>query len=281
MRYILFIVSCFFTLTACTPLQQPKDQSSDQVIATVNKQTISAEQLQKRLEQTSENKTPSSIDEIPSDKKEEILQQIIEEELVLQSALDTGLLQNSVRLRREIMREYFQDRFNQTTKPSEEEIRQTYEHQKDKLDRVMVKHILLPTKKEAISVLNRYNLNPTKKNFAALATTHSIDQSTKESGGDIKWFMYDEMVPEFSNAAFSISNVGEVVGPIKTEFGYHLIYLAGDKRGFEKHKGSIQIHLAKINQTRLRKEILQDLRKQAQIQVAKTNTNSIGKGVDG
>ena len=57
--------------------------------------------------------------------------------------------------------------------------------------------------------------------FATLALAHSSCPS-KNSGGDLGEFGPGEMVPEFDKVVFS-APVGEVQGPVKTQFGYHLL----------------------------------------------------------
>ena len=43
-----------------------------------------------------------------------------------------------------------------------------------------------------------------------------------KSGGDLGWFGKGRMVPEFEKAAFE-GEKGKILGPVKTQFGYHLI----------------------------------------------------------
>lgn len=57
--------------------------------------------------------------------------------------------------------------------------------------------------------------------FAALAAEHS-DDGTATRGGDLGWFGPGRMVEPFEKAAFG-ARVGQVVGPVETQFGYHLI----------------------------------------------------------
>jgi peptidyl-prolyl cis-trans isomerase C len=57
--------------------------------------------------------------------------------------------------------------------------------------------------------------------FAALAQEHSSCPSGA-SGGDLGSFGPGQMVPEFDKVVFS-ANVNEVQGPVKTQFGYHLL----------------------------------------------------------
>lgn len=59
-----------------------------------------------------------------------------------------------------------------------------------------------------------------------LAYELSEDPSAKQNKGDLSWFKKGAMVKEFEEAAFS-GNVGDVVGPVKTSFGFHVIKIQG------------------------------------------------------
>jgi len=58
--------------------------------------------------------------------------------------------------------------------------------------------------------------------FADLARANS-DCPSGSQGGDLGFFGRGAMVPEFETAAFDLE-VGEVSGPVETDFGYHLIH---------------------------------------------------------
>ncbi len=58
--------------------------------------------------------------------------------------------------------------------------------------------------------------------FGEAARNYSDDAATARKGGDLGFFEKGEMDPEFEKAAFSL-NPGEISGPVKTGFGYHLI----------------------------------------------------------
>ena len=60
------------------------------------------------------------------------------------------------------------------------------------------------------------------EDFAKLADEYSEDPSVRNNHGDLGYFEGDRMVKEFSEAAFS-SQPGEIVGPVKTSFGLHII----------------------------------------------------------
>jgi peptidyl-prolyl cis-trans isomerase D len=66
--------------------------------------------------------------------------------------------------------------------------------------------------------------------FAALARQYSEDPGSKDSGGDLGWFPRGRMVKEFEDAAFTLSP-GQVSGPVRSQFGYHILKLEGRKPG--------------------------------------------------
>ncbi|MEO1631959.1 MAG: peptidyl-prolyl cis-trans isomerase, partial [Bacteroidota bacterium] len=84
---------------------------------------------------------------------------------------------------------------------------------------VRARHILVQEEAGARNLLVELENGTT---FEDLAAQHSTDTSNKDRGGDLGWFGEGRMVPEFQAAAFA-APVGEVVGPVQTQFGYHLI----------------------------------------------------------
>lgn len=80
-------------------------------------------------------------------------------------------------------------------------------------------HILVKTLDEAQKVLD--DLKSGRKTFSKLAEEKSLCSSGKR-GGDLGWFGRGRMVREFENAAFNLQK-GEMSGPVRTEFGWHII----------------------------------------------------------
>ena len=62
--------------------------------------------------------------------------------------------------------------------------------------------------------------------FAELAKKYSEDPGSKDNGGDLGWFARGRMVKEFEDAVFG-HKPGEIVGPVESQFGYHVIKVEG------------------------------------------------------
>jgi len=89
---------------------------------------------------------------------------------------------------------------------------------------VRASHILVKTEEQANDILKRINGG---EDFEAVAKRFSKCPSGNK-GGDLGWFGKGMMVPEFENAAFETAE-GNIVGPVKTQFGYHIIKVTGTK----------------------------------------------------
>ena len=74
-------------------------------------------------------------------------------------------------------------------------------------------------------VTDVYNQIKAGENFEALAGEHSTDFNTAARGGLIGWFGSGRFVPEFENAAFSLSNPGDISEPFLSPYGWHIIKL--------------------------------------------------------
>jgi peptidyl-prolyl cis-trans isomerase C len=87
------------------------------------------------------------------------------------------------------------------------------------------RHILVKTKDDLELV---YNELESGSSFATVAKQYSTCPSGS-SGGNLGSFKPGTMVKEFDEVVFDANtNIGEVVGPVQTQFGYHLIVV--DKR---------------------------------------------------
>ncbi|GBU07657.1 peptidyl-prolyl cis-trans isomerase [Bacteroidales bacterium] len=65
--------------------------------------------------------------------------------------------------------------------------------------------------------------------FAELAKNNSEDTGSGANGGDLSWFGYGVMVKEFQDAAFSLTSIGDISIPTRSDFGFHIIKLLETK----------------------------------------------------
>ncbi len=89
------------------------------------------------------------------------------------------------------------------------------------MNSVNASHILVKTEAEALDILHK--LVSKEISFEDAARQFSFCPS-KRQGGNLGNFQKGMMVPEFEEVCFNEKNkVSDIVGPIKTEFGFHLI----------------------------------------------------------
>lgn len=84
--------------------------------------------------------------------------------------------------------------------------------------RATARHILVATEEQCQALKDQITAG---EDFAALAAEHSECPSGR-AGGDLGEFGPGQMVPAFDKVVFS-APVNEVQGPVKTEFGFHLL----------------------------------------------------------
>ncbi len=104
------------------------------------------------------------------------------------------------------------------------EVKEYYEKNKENLvegEKVGASHILVDNEEKAKEILEKINNKEISFEDAARAESSC---PSNENGGNLGEFTRGQMVPEFDEACFSME-VGEIKGPVKTQFGYHLIKL--------------------------------------------------------
>jgi len=85
-------------------------------------------------------------------------------------------------------------------------------------EEIHARHILVAEQSDAETIRDQIAAGA---DFAEMAKKHSTGPSGPK-GGDLGFFRRQDMVPEFSEAAFALAD-GEVSAPVKTQFGWHLI----------------------------------------------------------
>ena len=105
--------------------------------------------------------------------------------------------------------------------------------------------------------------------FAKLAKENSDDTASAVKGGDLGFFAKEEMVPEFSKAAFA-QRPNTIAPVVKSQYGYHIILvtdrMAAGQEPFEKAKPEIKGYLTNQKQLKLLDDLIESLKKNAKIE---------------
>ncbi len=92
------------------------------------------------------------------------------------------------------------------------------------MSQVRASHILVKDEAKATDLKQKVESG---EDFGELAKQHSTCPSGQR-GGDLGWFGRGQMVKEFEEACYT-TDENAVAGPVKTQFGYHLIKVTGKK----------------------------------------------------
>ena len=134
---------------------------------------------------------------------------------------------------------------------TDDDVKKFYDEHKDEFvsgESVEASHILVDSEEKANEILS--DIKAEKITFEDAAKQHSSCPSSQR-GGALGEFTHGQMVPEFDEAAFAM-NEGEISGPVKTQFGYHLIKVTGKKEAsvipFEQIKPQLKQQVASDKQ---------------------------------
>lgn len=210
--------------TEAAPEMAVEDLSADTVVLTVNGTPITlAELIAVR------QSLPEQYQQLP----DEILmgaltQQLADQQVLADSAVAKGLENASnVQLalknqrRATLADAYMTDALIASI--TEEAVAAAYKERYENAEPVVevrASHILVEEEAKAQELKKQLDEGA---DFAALAAEHGTD-GTKTRGGDLGWFVHEQMVPEFADAAFAMEP-GTISDPVKSPFGWHLINL--------------------------------------------------------
>jgi peptidyl-prolyl cis-trans isomerase D len=138
-------------------------------------------------------------------------------------------------------------RLQETLQIPEAELRAHYDQNEQEFteqEQIRARHILVDTDEQVAEAKRRLAAG---EDFGAVAAAMSKEPQAAQSRGDLGWFGRGRMVAPFEQAAFG-APVGEVVGPVETEFGKHLIQVQerreAAKRPFAEVREAVRLRLA-------------------------------------
>jgi len=258
--------------------------ASAQTLVTVNGQAITQEEVDNELM----NATQGRFNQVPPEKRAEfrqqVLQQLIGKELIFDDAKKSGVLNSKEykeeykklqeRMEKELAIQVWQKKLLDSLKISDKELKDYYNKNKEEFNEketVHARHILVKTEEEAkaiIAELKPLSGEKLKSKFIELAKEKSTGPSGPK-GGDLGYFAQGQMVPAFNDKAFSMKEGSVTTAPVKTQFGYHVIYLEDKKaavlRKFDEVKSFIEQRLKMEEFKTAMKDKMDALQKKATI----------------
>ena len=182
-----------------------------------------------------------------------------------------GFAEDLARLRSDLIRDYAVRTIIADVSATDEEVKTFYEENQDKFsspEKIRARHILVETEDEAKKILEEIRGG---KPFEDAAKEYSTCPS-KEDGGNLGLFGKGQMVPEFEDAAFALE-VGSMSGPVKSQFGWHIIRLEEKQPSsvmpLEKVAGEIKTMLTQKKQQEAFFAKLEELHKQYPVEIVK------------
>jgi parvulin-like peptidyl-prolyl isomerase len=103
-----------------------------------------------------------------------------------------------------------------------------------------------------------------------LAAELSEDPSAKQNSGDLNFFSREQMVPEFSEAAFGMKK-GDISDPVKSQFGFHVIQVTDRKEAEVMTLESVKPRLLAFLSQRMRdsqvEKVIKELREKSEVKI--------------
>ncbi len=241
-------------ITLAGALPAPAQTASDPVLARVDGKEIRESDLALAEEDIGRSLQPSP----PEIRREALLAYLIDVTLIANAAeaqklaSEPGFERRMEFARQKVLMEALLEKESKGA-ATDDAMRKVYDEsvaQNKPVEEVRARHILVETEEQAKELLSRLKAG---EDFAALAKAESKDPGSSD-GGDLGYFTEDQMVAEFAQAAFKAEK-GALVGPVKTQFGWHVIKVE-DRRAkpvpsYEQVKGQIENYVARRAQTAL------------------------------
>lgn len=195
--------------------------------------------------------------------KKNIVDNSINSELLIQAAVKAGLENDNEykkaleRFRRQYLASKMMEKSIEP-RLSKSDVRKYFDSNKHLFDstQACAQHIVVSDEATAHKVLNEIKGH---KKFDVVAKKYSMDPTVQDNGGDLGCFTRDKMVAEFSQAAFNMKK-GDIKGPVKTVYGYHIIKLTDLKPGKTPNYDEVEQRAKEAYRVKLLQDIIADLR---------------------
>ncbi len=210
------------------------------LLATVNGKKVTVEDAERFIRATNPQQ-PIKYETLADKDKQAVTDRLIERLLFVEAAQKAGIendpeYQKALDVAKsELMINQWMKKQYETTVVSDGEAKEFYEQNKAQFQKpaqVHARHILIKESeaeaKKIIDALKGLEGEKLKEKFIALAKEKS-QGPTGPKGGDLGFFGPKQMVPAFDKAAFALKKGTVTEAPVKTQFGYHVIYVEDKK----------------------------------------------------
>lgn len=259
----------YFAMATLALMVVPSLAWSMETVATVNGKRLTDKDMVEALGSLNEGQRHSLMRDYNA--RKQILNGLIDQEVLTQEAGKEKLDQDAEykAALEGFKKQYLANRVlrkNLSAKLSDSAAKHYYENNKERYstEEVHAQHILVDSEEKAVELAQK--AKEANADFQALAEKYSKDPSAKNNRGDLGFFARGQMVPEFTNAAFAGKD-GQVIGPIRTSYGYHVIKVVEHKPGKILEFSDVEARVKSDLQTEVTKSYLENLRKEAKISV--------------
>lgn len=207
--------------------------ASDKVYATVNNQDITSADIAAMIRNPKVN-----FDSLPKEQQKKVLEDIIEQTLLSQNAVHSDIVKTEEyktqleKIKQSLAVQLWAQSIAKDIKPSEADLKKYYEQHKAQLVKPLqmkASHILVEKESDAKEIIKSLEKSKSlKSDFSKMAKEKSIGPSGP-NGGELPWFVEGQMVPEFTQATMKLEKGTITKQPVKSKYGYHVIYLEDKK----------------------------------------------------
>jgi parvulin-like peptidyl-prolyl isomerase len=225
-----------------------------------------------------------NLDKLDAKMKEKVLNILVERKLLAQNAQKSGV-ENSEAYKQKLdmvkkdllLSVWMEQEAKKIEKgTTDAELKAYYDKNIDRFRtpvQLKARHILVKSEADAKEIIKALSgAKDVEQEFIKLAKEKSTGPSGK-NGGDLGWFPLNRMVPEFSKAADKLKKGEFTKEPVKTQFGYHIIYLNDRKdagvQKFEDVKEQIKAIVSREKFNKMIESTVEKLKKDAKIELKK------------
>lgn len=260
--------------------------TASDILVTVNGKNITKQDAEAFVSASAPQTRFAELDQA---QKDMIVDRLVEKALFTELAVKEGIekkpefQRNIAKIKEELLVNMWMKSQMDNAVVSDSEAKAFYDKNADKFKQkptVHAKHILVKEEKEATALIDEMKAlkgDALKNKFIELAKAKSTGPSGPK-GGDLGSFSKGQMVPEFSKAVWALEVGTITTKAVKTQFGYHVIYLEGKKgettTPYETVKDKIIASLKQKQFASKITEVAKELKSKATIVKTSSETNS-------